>query len=252
MRGPSSFIEHLRENQYHPRSDAHSNAICRGILMDLIDHCPPIAQKAAAGELVGKINHTVTVNYQRWNIDLALGPPSGRPEPPPDGELIRDEAPSLIEIAIEAKGVMTEHGKARHNRLRDLHAFHGHAHLHNEKTIAVGIVVVNVSPIFWSPTRPAHDISFHENIERLGQETVDLYRGIPLRNRPDDRAGLEALAVLAIEHDNLPKNENLPINAPAPTESVLVSKAPAPKIGDPLHYSTLIQRVCRAYQDRWV
>lgn len=251
MKGPDSFVDHLRTHQYHPRSDAHSNAICSGILSDLIDHCPPIARKAAAGELVGKINHTVTINHQRWNVDLAMGPPSGRPEPPSEGELIRNEAPSLIEVAIEVKGVMTEHGKARHNRLRDLHAFHSHAHLHNLKTIAVGVIVVNVSPIFWSPTRAAHDISFHENIARLGHETVELYRSIPMRNGATDGAGLEALSVLVVEHDNLLKNEHLPPNAPSPVDTVLVTKAPAPKVGDPLHYSTLIQRICRAYNDRW-
>lgn len=252
MNGPDAFIQHLREQQYHPRSDAHSNAICHAILADLLDHCAPIAERAKSGHLVGKVNHTVTVNYQRWNIDLALGPPSGRPKPPPEGELISHEAPSLIEIAIEAKGVMTEHGKARHNRLRDLQAFHNHAHIYDEKTIAVGVVVVNVSPIFWSPTRSPDDITFHENIDRLGKGTVDIFRNLPLRAGPNKGAGLEAAAVLVVEHDNLLKNENPPVGAPDPEETVLVEGSPAPQIGDPLHYTTLIRRVCRAYQDRWV
>jgi len=252
MQGPEAFVEHLRDNMYHPRSDAHSNAICRGILYDLIQHCPALAARLQSGEVVAQLNHTVTVNYQRWNIDLALGPPIGAPSPPADGEAVRFATPSVIELAIEAKGVMTEHGKARHNRLRDLQAFHHHAHIYNQKVVAVGVVVVNVSPVFWSPIRLADDITSHPNIEQLGPETVDVFRNLPLRHTPDDGSGLEAAGVLVVRHDNLLKNQELPDGAPAAVPTELVEKAPAPQPGDPLHYSTMIQRICRAYKDRWV
>lgn len=251
MKGPDAFMTHLREHAYHPRSDAHSNAICLAILVDLLEQCPPLRSKAQSGELVAQLNHTVTVNYQRWNIDLALGPPAGSPAPPADGERIGMAVPSVIEVAVEAKGVMTEHGKARHNRLRDLQAFHHHAHIYNEKVVAVGIIVVNVSTVYWSPTRADDDITFHRNIEDLGQQTVDLFRNLPLRHTPSEGAGLEAACVLVVDHDNLLKNENLPPNAPRPAETVLVTERPAPTVGDPLHYATMIRRICRAYEDRW-
>lgn len=251
MKGPDTFVAHLREQAYHPRSDAHSNAICLAILEDLLDQCPPVADKARTGELIAQLNHTVTVSHQRWNIDLALGPPAGKPVPPAEPELIRMAAPSVIEVALEAKGVMTEHGKARHNRLRDLQAFHHHAHIYNQKVVAVGIVVVNVSTVYWSPTRAEDDITFHSNIDELGKQTVDLFRSLPLRHAPSEGAGLEAACVLVVDHDNLLKNENLPPNAPGPARTLLVTKPPAPAVGDPLHYSTMIRRVCRAYQDRW-
>lgn len=60
MDGPAAFVRHLTENSYHPRSDAHSNAICLAILADLVAHCSPFAKKAARGELVAKLNHTVS------------------------------------------------------------------------------------------------------------------------------------------------------------------------------------------------
>ncbi len=252
MNGPDAFLDHLRTSLYHPRSDAHSNAICIGILDDLLAHCEPLAAKAKSGEVVAKLNHTVTVNYQRWNLDLALGPPAGNPVPPTEGESIRLEPPSLVEVAVEAKGVMTEHGKARHNRLRDLQAFHHHAHVYNESVVAVGVVVVNVSPVFWSPTRDPSDITFHNHIEQLGADTVSLFRNLPLRNAPGDGAGLEAACVLVVRHDNLLKNEALPAGAPHPEQSSLVTRSPAPAVGDPLHYATMIHRICRAYRDRWV
>ncbi len=251
MNGPAQFVNHLQSHQYHPRSDAHSNAICRAILEDLLAHCPPLAEKSASGQLVASLNHTATVSYQRWNIDLALGRPAGATAPPPDGELIRMETPSLIEVAMEAKGVMTEHGKARHNRLRDLQAFHHHAHIYNQRVVAVGIVVVNIAPVYWSPTRSPDDVSEHSNIDQLGRETVDLFRSLPLRNREEDGPGLEAACVVVVDHDNLKKNPDPPHGAPDSVPSRLVERPPAPAVGDPLHYATMIHRICRAYQERW-
>lgn len=250
MKGPGAFIGHLAENQYHPRSDAHSNAVCLAILDDLIHHCPPFAAKALRGEVVAKLNHTVKVNYQDWNIDLAIGPPPGLPVPPPVGK-IQMETPVTVEVAIEAKSIMTEHGKARRNRLRDLQAFHSYAHDYNQKTVAVGTVAINVSGVFWSPLRDTDDITHHHNIATLGPETVELFRGLPLRHTPEDGAGLEAVSVIVLRHDNLAKNPTPPLGAPTPRPPTLVSAPPAPQIGDPLHYATMIQRICTAYRDRW-
>jgi hypothetical protein len=56
MRGPQLLVDHLRQHNYHPRSDAHSNAVCLGLLEDLLDHCPAVAKKAARGELVAQLN----------------------------------------------------------------------------------------------------------------------------------------------------------------------------------------------------
>ncbi|MBI4545097.1 MAG: hypothetical protein HY703_07885 [Gemmatimonadetes bacterium] len=40
MNGPAALVEHLARYNYHPRSDAHSNATCRGILEDLLADQP--------------------------------------------------------------------------------------------------------------------------------------------------------------------------------------------------------------------
>ena len=250
MDGPEVFVRHLAEHQYHPRSDAHSNAICNAILTDLLAHCQPFADKARRGEVVATLNHTVKVNYQDWNIDLAIGPPPGSPEPPTTGP-IRFGVPATIEIGLEAKAVMTEHGKARRNRLRDLQAFHQYAHAYNPKTIAVGTVAINVSAIFWSPLRPAGDITYHDNIATLGPKTVEVFRGLPLRHTPEEGPGLEAACVVVIKHDNLAKNPTPPLGAPTAHAATLVLQAPAPQVGDPLHYATMIQRICTAYRARW-
>ena len=132
VNGPAEFVHHLATHGYHPRSDAHSNAICRAILGDIIEHCPIFAERAKAGKIVARINHRVRVGHEDWTIDLAIGRSPDLPMPP-TVEAIRMGTPAIVEIALEAKAIMTEHGKARRNRQRDLQAFHGYAHRYNPK-----------------------------------------------------------------------------------------------------------------------
>lgn len=251
MNGPKAFVRHLSEKNYHPRSDAHSNAMCRAILADILSHCPPFAERARKGEIVATLNHTVTVNYQEWNIDLAVGPPPGLPVPPLEAEPITIAVPTTVQVALEAKAIFTEHGKARRNRLRDLQAFHQYAHIYNPKTIAVGTVALNVSEIFWSPLRKADDITYHQNISTLAPATVQLFRGLPLRHTPEEGPGFEAASIVVFKHDNLAVNPTPPLGAPTSRPPSLVVSSPAPQVGDPLHYATMIHRICTAFWDRW-
>lgn len=244
-------MEHLEAKQYHPRSDSHSNVICMGVLQDLLESCPPFAEKAARGEIVARLNHTVLVRHESWNIDLAIGEPAGAPVPPDAGVAIRMEPPALVQVAVEAKGVMTEHGKARRNRLRDFGAFHAHAHVYNNKVVAAGLVVINAAENYWSPTRGAADVSRHRNLDVLIPKTVDVFRSVPLRNSEADGPGLEAMCAIVVEHDNLPKNTALPPDTPPHQPTRLLARPPAPPVGDPLHYAALIKRVCSAYRERW-
>ena len=250
MRGPTEFVQHLADHGYHPRSDAHSNAICRAILRDLIEHCPEFADRAKSGEVIAKINHKVRVGYEDWTIDLAIGPSSDLPIPPAD-EPIRSGVPAVVQIAVEAKSIMTEHGKARRNRLRDLHAFYGFAHRYDPKTVSAGAVAINLSDVFWSPLRDPEDITRHHNIATLGPGTIDLFRNLPTRHSATSDPGFEALTVIALTMDNLARNPQPAAGTPEPRQPSLVSKSPAPAVGDSLHYSTMIRRLCAAYADRW-
>jgi hypothetical protein len=124
MRAPERFAGHLREHGCHPRSNAHGNALCQYVLEELLDLCPPIAVNAAAASLVYELNRKIVVGTSEWNVDLLLGPPPGVPQPVETPARIRRAPPAAIRIAIEAKTIMTEHGKARRNRQRDLDSFH--------------------------------------------------------------------------------------------------------------------------------
>ena len=69
--------------------------------------------------------------------------------------------------------------------------------------------------VYWSPTRDEGDITEHSDIDRTGEETVELFRNIPLRNDPLDGGGMEGMGVLIVRHENLDKNPDLPPNAPS-------------------------------------
>jgi hypothetical protein len=196
---------------YHPRTSKHSDAQSLLIIRDLLASCPILAERAGAGELVGKLRHHQQVGHSDWVIDIALGTAPGVPESPKEGQLIQFTEPTLIQIAIELKSIWTEHGKARKNRMRDFEAFHGYAHEYSKKTVAAAFLVVNAAEVFLSPlnlhARNREAITQHrQKAKSTGQivkETIDIFRSIHLRNDEIDGPGLEALGVVVVEHDNL-------------------------------------------------
>src|SRR5436309_3905050 len=237
MPAPERLIAHLKDRGYHPRSSAHGKVLCEIVLDDLLATCPHIARHAADGTLVYDIQRKVVVQNSEWNIDLVLGPPAVRVERV-SARGIEQQPPPTIRIAIEAKTIMTEHGKARRNRQRDLDSFHQFVHRYDPDAIAAALTVVNLSERFKSPLRPAE--SSHRNVRRLVEETLRLLRALPTRSALSEPTGLEANGAVVLEHDNID-----------PQKTRLVSGAPAPQVGDPLHYDTFLRRICDRYAQRW-
>lgn len=228
--------------------------------------CPLIARRAAAGEIVAQLRHRQQVGYNKWVIDVAIGTPAGPPQPPGGPDLIRFTAPALIQIAVELKSIWTEHGKARHNRLRDFDAFQGHAFSYDPKTIAAAFLVVNAAENFLSPlnleAKNREPITRHKqagkSTQQIVSETIDIFRSLHLRSSIGDSRGLDALGVVVIEHDNFNFLKGKPQYADVETKYESLHQptrvAPIPpglKVGDPLHYSTMVQRICNAYNTRF-
>lgn len=260
------IVAEVAATAYHPRTSKHSDAQSLVIIRDLLAACPILAKRASTGTLVGKLRHHQQVGHSDWVIDIALGTPPGVLEPPKEGALIRFTEPTLIQIAIELKSIWTEHGKARKNRLRDFEAFHSYAHDYSKKTVAAAFLVVNAAGLFLSPlnldARNREPITLHRQKAKstldVVKQTIDIFRSIHLRNYETDAAGLEALGVAVVEHDNL----NYLAGRPQYDEvikkyrhlqkpSAVAPVPPALKVGDPLHYRTMIQRMCNAYRERF-
>jgi hypothetical protein len=249
---------------YHPRTSKHSDSQSFVIVRDLPASCMLMRERASTGELVAKLRHHQQVGHADWVIDIALGTPAGEARPPDQRETICWTEPALIQVAIELKSIWTEHGKTRRNRLRDFNSFHGYAHDYHPKTIAAAFLVVNAAEFFLSPLnlgRTKGEITWHrrpsKSAAQLAKETIDLFRSIHLRNNENDVAGLEGLGVVVIEHDNMnylagkPEHADLAAKYQALARPSRPSESPpALRVGDPLHYTTMIQRICNAYTDR--
>lgn len=252
MTGPQSLVAALTSYGYHPRSNRHSNTLCLGILSDLLDSCPALARDAKTGKVVYSLNFNVTVGNSSWNIDLALGPPEGAAVPLLSEPRIKCGRPSTISLAVEAKSVMTEHNKAVRNRQRDLHAYHNYMHAYFSSSIIAGIVVFNVSAEFFSPLRnvttvcPECGHSFqpmrlttHVRPKTLVETGINLFRNFLLRSHANE-SGFDALAAVVVEHQNTQGSK-----------CKLVTRQPAPLVGDPLHYDAFLKRICEHYTQRY-
>ena len=137
---------------------------------------------------------------------------------------------------------MTEHGKARKNRKRDLEAHHGHVHNYDSKAIAGGVFVVNMASTFMSPLRGGA-ITVHGSKNRTIQMIVDgsisELRGVSERQNVNG-TGLDAKCAIVVDVNN--------INF---ASASFVQQKPAPLVGDPLNYDSFIQRVCAFYEQRF-
>jgi hypothetical protein len=234
---PEAFLRHLQGQGYHSRSNKHSNALAEAMVADLMNCCPAMARKARQGRLVYHLNFTINAGTSDWNVDLVLGAPPPGTQPPQGGALIGKALPSTVQVAIEIKSVMTEHHKAIRNRKRDLEAHHEHVHRYNNRTIAGGVFVINQAETFQSPLRPA--VTRHQNPRALVEHCIRQVRSIA--SRPGLQGdGLEAKAVMVVDMDNQTY-----------AETAFVTQAPAPPVGDPLHYDAFIQSLCSLYAERF-
>ncbi len=233
---PAEFLDHLKREGYHPRSDKHSNSLAELIVADLIKHCPKMRDRASRHELVFDLNFTLHAGTSDWNVDLVLGQPQLASASEPLPNIVR-ESPSTVEIAIELKAVMTEHRKAVKNRKRDLEAHHEHVHVYNERAVAAGVLLINASPTFRSPLRTS--TTTHRNPTALVEHCIAQFRGVAHRSG-DQGAGLDAKCAIVVDFDNVERDG-----------ACFITRPPAPSVGDPLHYDTFIRTVCDVYSRRF-
>ncbi len=223
--------------RYHGRSDAHSKALCKFIMEDLLNHCQVLREQAEQHLVVWETNARFTFlqTAKKKTLDLAVGPPAGGP--------IGVSVAILADVffACEAKTVMTEHGKSQPRIFDELNSSHEIVHQGNPKAIAAGITVVNIAETFVSPLRQRRDqtdlvVSKHRQPE-VTQRMVAHLRGLPIRERVG-QAGFDAYATVVIKCDN---------QGPA----TLWTGTPAPQPDDRDHYETFITRIARFYTERF-
>jgi hypothetical protein len=251
MLAPQRFVEWMNNHRhvdprfghvycYHPRSDAHSIALCAEVLADLLRACSVLRSQAERAEIVYGINVRFTSPLTRKSktLDLALGP--GTSDGPPGGLGIARGVISDVLLSCEAKSVMTEHVKSKPRVYDELSSSHEIVHQWRQDALAAGITVVNIAETFVSPLRQKDSeslvISRHKQPE-AARSMIDHLRGLALRDTVG-QVGFDAYATIVVDCDNQ-------------HEVKLFTEPPAPQRGESDHYETFLDRVSRLYAERF-
>lgn len=217
--------------QYHSRSDM----------------CERLRQQAAAGHVAYGINYRFRwPNGKDKTLDLVIGTPAEPLPAPPDGRIHRltnqRSSPkfSRLLVACEEKSVMTEHGKSQPRIYSELNDAHTIVHQGSRHTIATCITMVNIARTFIAPLRQRPDLPLVVSEHRQPYVTsrmVEHLRKLPMRDDVD-AVGLEAMCTFVVDVNN---------------QGVVALHAdpPAPQPGDPDHYETFLNRICRFYTERF-
>lgn len=226
--------------RYHSRSDAHSIALCRFVLEDLLNACEALRRDALANRVAYGLNlrHTFP-GGKRKTLDLAVGTCHEVDEATRLQGTICQGRLERVLIACEAKTVMTEHAKSQPRVFDELASSQEIVHRGDRESIAAGLTIVNIAETFVSPLRQKGGdlvVSKHKQ-PRAAQRMVDHLRGLPMRDSSAG-AGFDAYATILVECDNQ-------------KSARLWSSPPAPQPGDNDHYAGFVTRIARLYIERF-
>jgi hypothetical protein len=251
MSAPESFASWLAAHEhkdpvhgwvyrYHPRSDAHSIALCTLILEDLLRACPSLTRDGLADKVVYGVNakHTFP-NGKKKTLDLAIGTAKEIKDGTRFARTIYPGEIGRVLISCEAKTVMTEHSKSQPRVFDELASSHEIVHQGDREAIAAGVTVVNIATTFVSPLRQKSaelHVSKHKQ-PNAAEKMINHLRGLPIRDGVSE-VGFDAYATIVVDCDN---------QGPA----FLWTEPPAPQPGDRDHYETFIARLSRAYASRF-
>ena len=251
MVAPRLFVEWLSSHEhrdpqygwvyhYHSRSDAHSIAICKFILADLLDTCEALRIQSLAGKVVYGINaRHVFPNGKKKTLDLAIGTSRTLDQKEPLAGALRSGEIERVLFACEAKTCMTEHGKSQPRIFDELGSSHEIVHQGDREAIAAGITVVNIASTFVSPLRQKGGelyISKHKQ-PHAAERMINHLRGLPIRNSIRN-TGFDAYATVVVDCNN-----QGPVS--------LWTDPPAPQPGERDHYATFVARIAKAFTTRF-
>lgn len=197
------------------------------MVADLEASCSELRAALRSGLLIARKNPNVQTKVAERSIDLVFHE--------------KNKLPALsVRVSVEHKTIMTAHAKARKNRYGDLIAYCNHMHNHRKDCIAAGIVVVNTSPSYENPDAFAKGLKRPRlNMEKVVADTIRLFAAIPPRNEthePNEQP--EALAVIVVNYDGV-------------HPARLVTRLPAPRPREMVHYASFIRRICELYRRRF-
>jgi hypothetical protein len=218
MNAPHKFVRWLADRKhrdrkygytylYHPRSDAHSIALCTFVLEDILVRCRVLQEQVALGAVAYGVNirHTWP-NGKQKTIDLSIGRPTVFDS---RGSAIPGIKKALglsdVFISCEAKTVMTEHKKSQPRIFDELGSSHEIVHQGRSDVIAAGVTVVNIAQNFISPLRQTTSGQPYITKHRQPAVTESMVKHLRMLRIRDEigQVGFDAYCTFVVECDNL-------------------------------------------------
>mgnify|MGYP001583063099 CR=1 FL=1 len=228
MTAPAQLVLWISENVgFNPRAGKYSDALGEFVIIDLLQRSRAIAERMSARGLEAELNADVSTLSATRNVDLVVWATASA------------DSGRTPHIALENKLILAAHGKARKNRLGDIVAFSNHIHNADRLAVAGGLIGINISPEYQNPDPFAAGMERRRfDMHKVVGDTIRIYERIPQRDSPDDPYDRpEAFGVVVFSYDGK-------------TPASLVTGAPAPQPGEPLHYDTFITRLVGLYERR--
>ncbi len=186
------------------------------------------------------LKHLWLNSEKKKTIDLAVGLGEVGPVESLEDHLIAQGPIKRVLISMEAKSVMTEHGKSQPRLFDELGSSHAIVHAGDNDAIAAGVTVVNIAGRFVSPLRqyPGQPMVWTKhNQPHVAERMVNHPRGLPIR-RGVAEIGFDAFTTVVVDCDNQ-------------NPAKLWTEAPAPQPGERDHYETFLADIARAYSERF-
>jgi hypothetical protein len=229
------------------------------MLFDLLVESPVLRKHVTSGAVIFGLNHAMRdFKHDRdKNLDLVLARPRDVSKTGPSFRALVDEygivltaaekkvlaslpdvryaAVGAVQLAMEAKACMTEHGKARPRLYDELNSSHETIHASADEAIAAGFVMVNLAERFQSPLRSKPSVHKQPTVTT---RVIEKVQQLPRRTKAAEQ-GFDALSIVVVEC----RNDASPIR--------LVERPPAPQPGDIYEYEMTIRRVTQLYASRF-
>lgn len=251
--------------QYHSRSDRHSKIACWAILFDLLQHSSLLPVHAEAGKITFGINREMREfrTNRTKDLDLVISRPGSQPLGRPPATMtdlaarwgidltgdqrarvaalspLQEGSAGNVLVALEAKACMTAHVKALPRLFDELTSSYSTVHGDTAQALAVGFVMINISPTFLSSDRNKYDLARHQptvndNPANVVTRTLTKVREIS-RRTTHGTDGFDAFGAVVISM----ANDGSPVT--------LVTTPPAPRPADVDSYERMIGRVAQQY-----
>jgi hypothetical protein len=255
--------------QYNSQSDRHSKVGCWGVAFDLLVASALLRKHVMEKKVVLGVNHTMQdfQTHRRKALDLVIARPAQevlasqgtfkskrhdyKIQLSDAQEFVLNSLPDVpvgevgaVLIALEAKAVMTAHVKALPRLYDELNSSHLCVHGASNQAIAIAYVQINASSTFASSvrnnfklgTRPL-EITEHKQPSAVAR-CLEKVAELP-RRTGNLGVGFDGIGATVIDFENQGGKVDV------------VSSPPAPQIGDPFHYETMIVRMANEYDTRF-